>query len=45
MDYYFNKESNDNDKGVTQFAHAASSDSKELILLAYTQLAQDKTIG
>lgn len=41
-DYYFNKEYNLNDKSISQFSHAKSSDSEEVILMAYTQLAQEK---
>lgn len=40
---YFNKESNENDNGVTEFALAESNDSKEVILIANTHLAQNKT--
>lgn len=42
-DYYFNKESKENDKRVAQFAHAGSIDLKEVILMADTQLDQEKT--
>lgn len=40
---YFNKESNENDKGVTQFVHVGGSGSEKVILMIDTQLAQDKT--
>lgn len=42
IDCYFNEEANENDKGVTQFSHAGSNDSEKVVLMADTQLDQEK---
>lgn len=41
--FYFTKNSNANYNEETQFKHACNNDSDKVMLMANTQLAQDKT--